>query len=339
MFMTSPLCAMDNYYKFIPAKRRPEDARASGEAVKFAASFFTPEYLQYQKDAISAAISGNTGELEKIRSLRRELADKFPVKNARELFISKKLRLKIYYPKSNAGKGSKIIIYMHGGGWTLNSPESCSRICGDFSKTAGALVVAPAYRLAPEHPYPAANDDCLNAYLWAASNAESLGGNPERIYLCGDSAGGHLAFSTAIALRNAGCAAPKPAGIIAFYPAIDLSGPKGKSYKLFGEGFCLNSELMRLFIKSYAPNRRAAKMASLAGANLSDMPRSLILISECDILRDEAENFSLRLANSGNFVRSVVLKGATHMYITQPDMAKAYGRALRESVKFMEMQP
>lgn len=326
----------DAGYYTLPAKSRPlSEARASAEAEAFIKNL-PPDFVSKQRRAIESAIAGDSSELEKVRASRRISSYDMSSVDVEDIFINDgKLRLRTYTPKTPLSTSRNILLYLHGGGWTINSPENCERFCRDFAVENDAIVVAPDYRLAPEHPYPAANDDAKAAYLWTVEHARLVGGSPEKIYIGGDSAGGHLAFVTAIELRDDDAVKTQPRGLIAFYPAIDLEHTDTESYKYFGENFALNGGLMKLYIEAYAPTPRAKESASLARANLAGLPRSLVLVSECDILRSEAEAFAERLAADGVKTRCVRLEGATHIYITQKGMDNAYSAALHEASEFV----
>lgn len=323
------------YYSLPPKPRPLPEARASDEALAFIDKL-PSDFVSNQRRAIENAIAGDSAELETIRASRRISSYDMSSVYVEDIRINGgKLRLRTYTPKTPLSTSRNILLYLHGGGWTINSPENCERFCRDFAVENDSTVVAPDYRLAPEYPYPAANDDAKTAYLWTVEHARLIGGSAEKIYIGGDSAGGHLAFATAIDLRDDDSAKTKPRGIIAFYPAIDLEHTDTESYKYFGEDFALNAGLMKLYIEAYAPTPEARKAASLAAANLAGLPRSLVLVSECDILRSEAENFAERLSSSGVKTRCVRLEGATHIYITQKGMDNAYYAALHEASEFV----
>lgn len=325
----------DGYYRLPPKPRPLSEAHASDEALAFIGKL-PPDFVSKQRRAIENAIAGDSTELETVRASRRISSYDMSSVYVEDIRINGgELRLRTYTPKTPLSTSRNILLYLHGGGWTINSPENCERFCRDFAVENDSIVVAPDYRLAPEHPYPAANEDAKAAYLWTVEHARLIGGSAEKIYVGGDSAGGHLAFATAIDLRDDNSAKTKPRGIIAFYPAIDLEHTDTESYKYFGEDFALNAGLMKLYIEAYAPTPEARKTASLADANLAGLPRSLVLVSECDILRSEAENFAERLSASSVKTRCVRLEGATHIYITQKGMDNAYYAALHEASEFV----
>lgn len=333
------ISAMENYYTFNDIARPFASARVSAEAQKFVDAL-PANFVSAQKAAIESAIAGDSAELEKVRAGRRissydlsalEVAD---VKIPRAGEDGGQLRLRIYSPRE-ISENRPALLYIHGGGWTINSPENCERFCRDFALKNDAVVIAPDYRLAPEHPYPAANYDIKTAYFWIRRNAAAIGIDKDGIFVAGDSAGGHLAISLAIDLRDFAQPSEQVAGVIAIYPATDLrENVQYESRKYFGEKFALNGELMKLYIKAYVPTPEQAARATVINKPLGGLPRTLVLASECDILRSEAAEFAKKLAEAGVKTRYVCRGGATHIYITQKGMDEAYLAALAEVSDF-----
>lgn len=328
---------MENYYTFISPTRDYAEAKPSSEAQEFIKNL-PDNFVKAQISAITKAINGDIDELTQIRLGRITEPLQTPEVSLTEAFIKQKsgtdLRVRIYKPLGNFTKPLALLIYYHGGGWTIGCPESCERICRNYCAQNSAIVIAPDYRLAPEHPYPAANDDCFLTYIWALKNAKALNIDTSKITLAGDSAGGHLAIETALKIGNSPEIANKAESVIAFYPVTDLTDTSRKSYKFFGEKFCLNGELMKLFIKAYAPNEKIAKDASPLYKDLSKLPRILILTSECDVLRDEGKALYEKLKSLDKQARLICVEGATHLYITQAKMDKAFEFALKEASEF-----
>jgi len=323
---------MDSYYNSF-GSRPYSEASASEEARKFIAAL-PPDFVESQKRAILSAISGDSSELDKIRAARKVSAEDLSSVDVADVLIGGgRLRVRIYTPKTGFSESRRLLFYVHGGGWTINCPENCARFCRDFCVQNDCVVAAVDYRLAPENPYPAPDDDVFEAYGWAFENAKLLGADTDRFFVCGDSAGGHLALSLALRLRGA---ANAPEGVIAFYLVVDLLDFSDESYARFGEGYCLNGGLMKLFAKAYAPDKKSAEAATLLGKDAAGLPRTLILASECDVLRGQAERYYEQLKNSGVSARLVLVRGATHIYITQKGMDGAYATALKEASDFLE---
>ena len=324
---------MQSYYTFNGVGRPYTMARPSDEAAEFLKNSYSADFLNFQKKALEKAIAGDSADLEQVRSKRR--ISEYDLSSVRldEVFSKDLNRMRIYRPKSGAKTQRRAVLYLHGGGWAINSPETCERFCRDIVLREDLVVVAPDYHLAPENKYPASCIDAKRAYGWMLENGGRLGIDVEKIFLAGDSSGGHLAFHLAIDLRDD--AAPMPAGVIAFYPPTDLiSTRERKTFNIFGEGYSLNGELMELFIKAYAPDEKSLEGASLLNKNLSGLPPSLIVMGECDILRDEAQEFYAKLSNLSKS-RYVCFEGAVHAFITQKSMDGAYERALCEFGEFI----
>ena len=144
-----------------------------------------------------------------------------------------------------------------------------------------------------------------------------------------------MAISLTIDLRDFAQPSEQVAGVIAIYPATDLrENVQYESRKYFGEKFALNGELMKLYIKAYVPTPEEAVRATVINKPLGGLPRTLVLASECDILRSEAAEFAKKLAETGVKTRYVCREGATHIYITQKGMDEAYFAALAEVSDF-----
>ena len=141
------------------------------------------------------------------------------------------------------------MVFFHGGGWVYGDLESHDPSCRFYAERSGARVLAIDYRLGPEHPFPAAYDDALAAYAWVVDNAASLGADPTRLAVGGDSAGGNLAAVTAIEARAQGWPL---AFQLLVYPATDCARDT-RSFELFGDGFYLTKEFMQVADEGYLP--------------------------------------------------------------------------------------
>jgi acetyl esterase len=190
-------------------------------------------------------------------------------------------------------------VYFHGGGWVIGDLESHDAGCRALANTTGAVVLAVDYRLAPEHPFPAALEDCLAATSWAASHAGELDVDPARLVVMGDSAGGNLAAAVPLMARAAG--GPAIALQVGLYPVLSADFDSS-SYRDNAEGFFLTREAMRWFWDQYVPHesdRRNPLAAPLEEPDLSGLPPSHIVTAEHDPLRDEGEAYANRLRQAG----------------------------------------
>ncbi len=192
-----------------------------------------------------------------------------------------------------------LVVHYHGGGWVIGDLDTHDTACRHLALEADVGVLAVDYRLAPEHRFPAAVDDALAAFRWAAANAAELGFDPARVAVAGDSAGGNLAAVVAqLAARDGG---PRPAAQLLAYPVTDLS-TKHPSYRLFADGFLLTERDMDWFRGHYLPDDAAAldpRASPLLAPDLHGLPPAVVLTCGFDVLRDEGEAYAWRLEQAG----------------------------------------
>jgi Esterase/lipase len=233
------------------------------------------------------------------------------------------LAVRIYRP---AGEGPfPLHVFYHGGGWVIGDLDTHDFDCREICRGAGCVVVAVDYRLAPEHPFPAAPEDCYAATCWAAEHAEALGARPGPISVGGDSAGGNLAAVVALMARDR--AGPEIALQLLVYPVTDAAMDT-PSYRDNGADYMLTTEGMQWFWNHYCPtDARCDPYASpLQAADLSGLPPALVLTAEFDPLRDEGEAYAERLRAAGVQTEVHRLDGLIHGFFSQVRMIPA-GRA------------
>jgi acetyl esterase len=206
---------------------------------------------------------------------------------------------RLYRPAQAPAQGP-LLVYYHGGGWVQGSVASHDPSCLLLAHLAGVRVLSIEYRLAPEHPFPAAADDALAAYAQAAERHAELGADPGRLAVGGDSAGGNLAAVTA---QSAGRdpALPSPALQLLIYPGMDMSR-KTESRRLFGERFLLTEQSMSWYEDQYVPDRALRseyRVSPLLNPDLEGLPPACIATSLADPLRDEGEAYAQRLREAG----------------------------------------
>lgn len=198
-----------------------------------------------------------------------------------------------------------LLVFFHGGGFVLGDLDSHDAVCRLFCRYAGILVLSVAYRLAPEHRFPAGVDDAIAAFDWAVDNAERLGADPQRIAVGGDSAGGNL--SAVIAQREAASGRSALALQVLLYPVVDFVDRRA-SRELFGRGFFLESDSMDWFEQHYLPplDERPAdfdsadpKLSPLRTEDLSGVAPAIVVTAGFDPLRDEGEEYAARLSDAG----------------------------------------
>lgn len=205
-----------------------------------------------------------------------------------------------------------VMVFFHGGGWVLGDLDTYEALCAEMARGLDMPVVSVGYRLAPEHPWPAAPEDCEAAARWVAGAPQALGLSPTGLVLAGDSAGGTLAIVATIALRDRPAAVPVIAHW-AIYPAADLV-THYPSYSEFKSGFFLTDEAMRWFNDCYAPDatdwRGSPMQAPLAG-----MPPALVTTAGLDPIRDQGRAYAAALARAGVSVSFREAAGNIHGFL------------------------
>ena len=205
------------------------------------------------------------------------------------------------------------IIFYHGGGFVIGSVDSHASLCAHIARTCRRAVISVDYRLAPEHPFPAAPDDALAAARWIASNDEALGLDFDAFSLMGDSAGANLAYVTAAALRDAPAAKPVNAlGLI--YPVSGHCGTDG-SFREFREGYLLTRGLIDWFDGHYRPDEDDPRR-SFATAGFEGMPPTAIITASLDPLLDHGRALAGDLARAGVDCSYLEARGNIHGFAT-----------------------
>jgi acetyl esterase len=220
------------------------------------------------------------------------------------------------YRAGDAPASSPCLLFLHGGGWVLGSLETHDWVCRRLARELGACVLAVDYRLAPEHPYPAAVEDCVAALRWLVAEAGSLGIDPARVALGGDSAGGNLAAVLALMGRDGDV--PPAMFQLLLYPAMDLALTE-ESYGPVTEGMVLTPATMRYFIGHYLPSPEAGmdwRASPLRAASLRGTPPALVLTCGHDPLRQEGLRYAERLEQDGVRVTRLDLNDQPHAILT-----------------------
>jgi len=246
----------------------------------------------------------------------------------------KQIPVRIYTPR---GEGPfPVLMFFHGGGWVFADLDTEDSTCGALCTDVPCIVVAVAYRLAPEHKFPSASDDCLDATNWLFGNAAELNADPGRVAVAGDSAGGNLAAVTALRLRDSGDMRLR--GQLLIYPVTDYHTPPTQSFQTYGHGFGMTSDEGKWFWSHYlssdgdAMNPYAAPMRA---NTLRGLPSTLVITAECDILRDEAEAYAKRLASEGTAARVSRYDGMIHGFVHFRRVFPEGRRALREAIEWL----
>ncbi len=223
-----------------------------------------------------------------------------------------------------------LLVFFHGGGWVVGDLDSHDTTCRALANEAGAVVVSVDYRLAPEHPFPAAVEDCIAATEWAAAHAGELGADAQRLAVGGDSAGGNLATVVALAARDS--ASPKIGFQMLIYPVIDFAEER-QSWRRLAEGFGLTATGMRWYAAHYLGSASAEdwRASPIRAANLAGLPPAWILVAGHDLLSDEAEDYAKQLAAAGVPVELRRCEGQIHGFIGMGKLIAESSRILAEA--------
>lgn len=236
------------------------------------------------------------------------------------------IRVVIYTP-NGASPTAPVIVYYHGGGWVIGSPEVYEYSTLALAQNTGAVVVSVDYRLAPENKFPTAHEDAYAAYKWVKENAAAIGGNPAKVAVAGESAGGNMAVTVSMMARDRGLGLP--VHILSVFPVAnnDLFSP---SYNQYANAVPLSRPLVQWFVDKYfnTPADGDSPLISLTDmANLSGLPPTTIIGAEIDPLQSEGMALRIKLESVGVPVRYELYRGVTHeffgMYAVVPEAAQA----------------
>ncbi len=224
------------------------------------------------------------------------------------------LPIRLYTPEGDGPL--PVLVFFHGGGWVVGNLESHDATCRALANAAGCITLAVDYRLAPEHKFPAAPEDCYEATKWAVLNAAALGGDPQRVAVGGDSAGGNLAAAVALMAGDRG--APSLAYQLLLYPVTTHSFDT-ESCKQNGEDYLLTKDSMVWFWDHYLENDEAgnAPYASpLQAKYVNSPPPGLVITAEFDPLRDEGEAYGKKLQDAGADIKISRYDGTIHGFFS-----------------------
>lgn len=238
----------------------------------------------------------------------------------------------LYTPQGLAA-GSGLLLFLHGGGWVVGSRASHDQVARYLARRAGVRVLSVEYRMAPEHPFPAAVEDAVAAFDYAYAKAADLGADPERIAVGGDSAGGNLAAVIAQqAVRRGG---PAPVFQLLLYPAADAT-TRRPSRELFADGFFLTSADMDWFAERYVPataDRADPRLSPLLAEDLTGLPPAYVGTAGFDPLRDEGEAYARALKEAGVEVWLSRQEGLFHGYVNYLGLGGTFRAAAAEAAE------
>ncbi|XXX80961.1 alpha/beta hydrolase [Sorangium sp. So ce134] len=222
---------------------------------------------------------------------------------------------RVYWPAGAAAGALPVVVYFHGGGWVVCNLDTHDGVCRALTNLAGCITVSVDYRLAPEHRFPEPLVDCLAAVRWVADNAERLGGDPARIAVAGDSAGGNLAAAVAVASHQHG--GPGLVHQVLFYPALDARCDM-PSCRSLSEGYMLTAAEMRWYWGNYLrsdADRENPLACPLRARDLGGLPAATVITAEYDPLRDDGETYAARLREAGVPVDLKRFDGVLHGFV------------------------
>ncbi|MFR9776918.1 alpha/beta hydrolase [Micromonospora sp. MS34] len=225
------------------------------------------------------------------------------------------------------------LVYFFGGGWTLGSVDTADAICRRLVNTAGCQTLTVGYRLAPEHRFPAAVDDCYAALRWLVAHADEVGADPDRLAVGGDSAGGNLAAAVTLLARADG--GPGLVAQLLVYPNADQRpgpAPADEDPLLF------NRHSVAWYRQHYLadPADAAHPLASpLLAEDLSGLPPALVITAEHDPLRDEGERYAARLREAGVPTELTRYDGMIHGFFAMPGVFDAGRQAQEQAAAFL----
>jgi len=242
------------------------------------------------------------------------------IRNMRVQVPSGDLNVRVYVPNSHA---SRLLLYYHGGGWVLGNLDQVEYPTRLLATETDRIVVSVDYRLAPEHKFPSAVDDCYFVSKWFAENPDKIGATKEKMAVCGDSAGGNLAACVCLMAKDRH--GPSIANQILIYPVTDLSD---QNYKDYPDDLspALTRADMNWFIRHYVSGSEDLwnQYASpILRDDLTELPAALIITAEYDILTKQCNAYADRLKRAGVRVKSINYPGLVHGFFTLPDVFDA----------------
>lgn len=251
-------------------------------------------------------------ELRTLDAFAEQRGPIIPLPVVRDVVVSG-VPVRVYRPEEG-DRPLPVIVYFHGGGWVFGSVERNDALGRDLAVRNGAVVVSVDYRLAPHHPFPAAADDAWSVVQDVFARPGAYGADPERVAVCGDSAGGNLAAVVAWQARDAGLGL---AHQLLVYPVADVAMDT-ESYRAYATGFGLGADEMAWFVAQYGGDPADPRLAPARLADKSGLAPATVIVAECDPLCDEGEAYAAQLAAAGVPVEVRRYEGAIHGFFGLP---------------------
>ncbi len=244
------------------------------------------------------------------------------------------LPVRLYRPRREGNEALPTLVFYHGGGWVVGNPDTHDHVCRYLAARSQCLIASVDYRLAPEHPFPAAFDDAVAGVRWVQRKADEIGADADRIAVGGDSAGGNLAAAAALAVRGE----IDLRGQLLIYPAVDFTADND-SLRDNGSGYSLTNAAMDRFMNWYLPSPDLAtdwRASPQHAADHSGLPPTLIQSAEFDPLRDEADDYGKTLRAAGVDVDYHCHAGMIHGFARMGSKVDGAFLALDEAVEFLK---
>ncbi|MCD9197142.1 alpha/beta hydrolase [Aeromicrobium wangtongii] len=257
-----------------------------------------------------------------------------PAASVEQITVGTGLRALVHRPKDAIGP-LPCVVNFHGGGWVQGNPEQSAWLASRVAVRNRVAVISPAYRLAPEHPFPAGLDDCHDALAWIVEHADELGITPERVAVMGDSAGGNIAAVLALLARDEG--GPQLRAQVLIYPSVEMY-ERWPSEDRHAEAPVLTSANMRGYARLYLGEQYGTedfRASPIRAASHAGLPKTLIVTAAADPLLDNGARYRDALAADGVPVRYVEHDGAIHGFMSLPGVVPVAREALDDIVEFL----
>jgi acetyl esterase len=246
----------------------------------------------------------------------------------------RRVPIRVYAPSGT--NGLPILVYLHGGGWVTGNLDVNDYRCRRLATRAGCMVVAVDYRLAPEHPFPAAAEDAYEALTWAMREADSLGGDPNRVAVAGDSSGANLAAAATLMIRDRG--GEQPVLQVLTCPATDYE-LESESMRTYGNSFVIERRDLRWCWDHYLSGAADADdpyASPLRAPSLERLPPALVMTAELDPLRDQGEAYAGRLESAGVQVTLTRYPSMVHSFVDFEGSLDAAAEALDQTADALQ---
>lgn len=296
-----------------------------------------------QSDAVVHAMRGQTTDLLNLRKSRLansstgEMISKTDIQGDG---AARGISMRLYKSEKSRGKNLPLLIYFHGGGWTIGGLNSCDAFCDSLASTGKMAVLSVDYSLAPENTFPKGLLDCVSAIEYAFSHAKEWGCSPDRISVGGDSAGGNLAIASVLYRQKESGSNGKIRSILTFYPVVKAYNDGSESWKRYSRGYGLDGRLMEAFNKAYIGNGDVndplVSPADAGNKELATLPPLLLVAAERDILADQGKEFVDKVNTAGGKVERVELPGTVHLFITIDGQPTARKKAADIATEFIQ---